>query len=75
MGLLSASGSLARASGPMFVGFVYREYGTYWAMGLPLLGLVIGLVLMLFAYKRLIPYMLRMRQQSGNAMDRDNDKL
>ena len=64
MGLLSASGSLAQASGPLFGGWVYREYGTYWAMGLPLLGLVIGLVLMLLAYKRLIPYMLRMRKQS-----------
>jgi len=75
MGLLSASGSLARVSGPLFVGWIYREYGTYWTMGLPLLGLVIGLVLMLFAYKRLIPYMLRVRQQNGGGMAGDNDNL
>ena len=75
MGLLSASGSLARVSGPLFVGWIYREYGTYWTMGLPLLGLVIGLVLMLFAYKRLIPYMLRVRQQNGGGMTGDNENL
>ena len=79
MGLLSASGSLARVSGPLFVGWIYREYGTYWTMGLPLLGLVIGLVLMLFAYKRLIPYIQRFGQQQavnqGVNQDIDNLKM
>ena len=56
MGLLSASGSLARVSGPVFVGWIYREYGTYLTMALSLIGLVIGFVLMLITYKRLVPF-------------------
>ena len=72
MGLLSGSGSLARVSGPLFVGWIYREYGTYWTMGLPLVGLVIGLILMIFAYKRLIPFMQRIAQQKENGIDLQN---
>ena len=75
MGLLSASGSLARVSGPLFVGWIYREYGTYWTMGLPLLGLVVGLVLMIFAYKRLIPYVQRISEQQTNSVSADNNRL
>ena len=75
MGLLSASGSLARVSGPLFVGWIYREYGTYWTMGLPLLGLVVGLVLMIFAYKRLIPYVQRISEQQTNSVSSDNNRL
>lgn len=72
MGLLSAAGSLARVSGPLFVGWIYREYGTYWTMLLPMFGLIIGLVLMLFAYKRLIPYVKRRAQQAVAGMDNRN---
>ena len=75
MGLLSASGSLARVSGPLFVGWIYREYGTYWTMGLPLLGLVVGLVLMIYAYKRLIPYVQRISEQQTNSVSADNNRL
>ena len=75
MGLLSASGSLARVSGPLFVGWIYREYGTYWTMGLPLLGLVVGLVLMIFAYKRLIPYVQRISERQTNSVSSDNNRL
>ena len=75
MGLLSASGSLARVSGPLFVGWIYREYGTYWTMGLPLLGLVVGLVLMIYAYKRLIPYVQRISEQQKNSVSADNNRL
>ena len=75
MGLLSASGSLARVSGPLFVGWIYREYGTYWTMGLPLLGLVVGLVLMIFAYKRLIPYVQRISEHQTNNVSSDNNRL
>ena len=72
MGLLSASGSLDRVSGPLFVGWIYREYGTYWTMGLPLIGLVIGLILMMFAYKRLVPFMRRYAQQEENGIGMGN---
>ena len=72
MGLLSGSGSLARVSGPVFVGWIYREYGTYWTMGLPLVGLVIGLILMLFAYKRLVPFMTRFAQPKQTGIDLQN---
>ena len=72
MGLLSASGSLARVSGPLFVGWIYREYGTYWTMVLPMFGLIIGLGLMIYAYKRLIPYVRRLAQQRVGGMDNRN---
>ena len=76
MGLLSASGSLARVSGPIFVGWIYREYGTYLTMGLSLIGLVIGFVLMLFTYKRLVPFkMSKYIQDNGSGIEmKDTDK-
>ena len=72
MGLLSAAGSLARVSGPLFVGWIYREYGTYWTMGLPLVGIVIGLILMLCYYKRLIPFMKRYATKEENGIGMRN---
>jgi hypothetical protein len=72
MGLLSASGSLARVSGPLFVGWIYREYGTYWTMVLPMFGLIIGLALMIYAYKSLIPYVQRLAKQRAGGMDNKN---
>ena len=72
MGLLSASGSLARVSGPLFVGWIYSTQGTYWTMVLPMFGLIIGLALMLYAYKRLIPYVRRLALQRAGGVDNRN---
>ena len=76
MGLLSASGSLARVSGPVFVGWIYREYGTYLTMGLSLIGLVLGFVLMLFTYKRLVPFdVSKYLQKEEQGIEMEDTKL
>ena len=61
MGLVSSSGSLARVAGPIFVSYIYQAFGTYLTMVLSLVGLIIGLVLLLAAYRRLVPFHMKRR--------------
>ena len=56
MGLISASGSLSRSIGPLMVGWIYNEYGTYWTFGFSLIATGVALILLLVSYRRLIPY-------------------
>ena len=55
MGGLTASGSLARVLGPIFVSYIYQYYGTYWTFGLETGSMVISALITLLAYKRLVP--------------------
>ena len=55
MGLLSAFGSLSRVLGPIFVSYIYTNYGTYLVMAAMSVSMVISLILTLIFYKRLIP--------------------
>ena len=55
MGLLSAFGSFSRILGPLFVSYIYTNFGTYWTMGSMAATLIVSLVVTLFAYNRLVP--------------------
>jgi hypothetical protein len=55
MGFLSAFGSLSRVLGPIFVSYIYTNFGTYPVMGFMVGSLVIALILTLTTYKRLVP--------------------
>ena len=55
MGLLSAFGSFSRILGPLFVSYIYTNFGTYWTMGSMAATLIISFVVTLLAYNRLVP--------------------
>jgi len=53
MGLLTASGSLARVAGSVVVSYVYEYFGTYPTIGIMIASLFMALCLTLLSYKRL----------------------
>uniref|UniRef100_A0A3B5KSN1 Major facilitator superfamily (MFS) profile domain-containing protein n=1 Tax=Xiphophorus couchianus TaxID=32473 RepID=A0A3B5KSN1_9TELE len=59
MGWLTASGSGARTLGPVFVSHVYTLLGPRWAFGLICGMVVLGVILLLSAYHRLIAFSVR----------------
>ena len=75
MGLLSAAGSLSRAIGPFVVGWLYTDYGTYWTIGWSFIFSGISLAILLFTYKRLIPYQYRNRQPNDDVLELEVTKL
>ena len=56
MGLLTTSGSLARVVGPVFVSFIYQEYGTWLLFGLVAASLGASFIITILAYRELVPY-------------------
>ena len=56
LGILTATGSAARAAGPFLVGWLYNDYGTYWTFGITFIWLGIAVILLIVGYKRLVPY-------------------
>ena len=56
MGLLTTSGSLARVIGPVFVSFIYQEYGTWLLFGIVAASLGLSFVITTFAYRQLVPF-------------------
>ena len=67
LGILTATGSAARAAGPFLVGWLYNDYGTYWTFGISFIWLGISVILLLVSYKRLVPY------QSNKEIDSISD--
>uniref|UniRef100_A0A3B3WZP4 Major facilitator superfamily (MFS) profile domain-containing protein n=1 Tax=Poecilia mexicana TaxID=48701 RepID=A0A3B3WZP4_9TELE len=59
MGWLTASGSGARTLGPVFVSHVYTLLGPRWAFSLICGMVVLGVILLLSSYHRLIAYSVR----------------
>jgi len=55
MGLLTASGSLARIMGPILVSYVYEEKGTYWLFGLCAASLLSTGCITSAAFRHLVP--------------------
>ena len=56
MGLLVFSGSLARVVGPVFVSYIYQEFGTWLLFGIVAASLGLSFLLTLLAYRQLVPY-------------------
>lgn len=54
MGLLTGSGCLSRVLGPVFVTYIYTEYGTIVTFGLTTVMMVVCLVWLLIFNKRLV---------------------
>lgn len=55
MGALTSISSLARVVGPIFVTYIYTEYGTIATSGTAVGLMVLVLVILLLIYKRLVP--------------------
>ncbi|XP_064212479.1 major facilitator superfamily domain-containing protein 8 [Tribolium castaneum] len=55
MGLMTGSGCLSRVMGPVFVTYIYEEFGTIWTFGLTTVMMVICLFWLLYFNKTLIP--------------------
>ena len=58
MGALTASGSLARVMGPIFVTYVYNAFGLYVTFGIIEILTIITLILNLVYYKKMVPFQL-----------------
>ena len=56
MGLLTTSGSLARVIGPIFVSFIYQEFGTWLLFGIVAASLGLSFVITTLAYRQLVPF-------------------
>ncbi|XP_060524429.1 major facilitator superfamily domain-containing protein 8 isoform X2 [Cylas formicarius] len=55
MGLMTGSGCLSRVMGPVFITYVYEEYGTIWTFGFTTVMMAVSLVWLLCFRKRLEP--------------------
>lgn len=55
MGLMTGSGCLSRVMGPVFVTYIYEEFGTIWTFGLTTVMMVLCLLWLLYFKKILIP--------------------
>lgn len=55
MGLMTGSGCLSRVLGPVFITYIYAEYGTILTFGLTLVMMAATMLWMLYFSKRLIP--------------------
>lgn len=56
MGALTSVSSLARVIGPIFVTYIYTEYGTIATSGTAVGLMVVVFVALLLIYKRLVPF-------------------
>ena len=75
MGLLSTAGSFSRAIGPLVIGWIYTDYGTYWTMGWGLIFSGIGVGLLFINYKRLVPFNNHNKQASDSNVEIEVTKL
>lgn len=55
MGLITGSGCLSRVMGPVFVTYIYEEFGTIWTFGLTTLMMAVWLLWLLYFSDKLIP--------------------
>lgn len=56
MGFLTAAGSLARMTGPVFATNVYAAYGPRWIFAPVAAGLLLTLIIALCVYRRIVPH-------------------
>jgi len=72
MGLLTASGSLARILGPIAVSYVYEIKGTYWTFGICCGTMVLAGIATTAAFKRLIPMEARITKRAEESAEKSH---
>lgn len=55
MGLMTGSGCMSRVMGPIFVTYIYTQFGTVWTFGLTTVMMIVSLLWLCFFAKRLMP--------------------
>ena len=75
LGILTATGSAARAAGPFLVGWLYNDYGTYWTFGITFIWLGLSVILLLVSYKRLVPYHSEENEDKSDKLEQEIKKL
>jgi ceroid-lipofuscinosis MFS transporter 7 len=63
MGLLTATGSLARILGPIFASYVYEKLGTYWLFSICVGSVAVAGLVTTAAYTRLVPIETRLARR------------
>lgn len=69
MGFMTGSGCLSRVMGPVFVTYIYEEYGTIWTFGLTTIMMAVCLVWLLCFQKYLIPTEIKTRNDEENGQE------
>lgn len=69
MGLLTGSGCFSRVLGPVFVTYIYTEYGTTVTFGLTTAMMFACLVWLLVFSKRLVPQEIVVNGNCGNGQE------
>lgn len=69
MGLLTGSGCLSRVMGPVFVTYIYTEYGTIVTFGLTTVMMLACLLWLLVFNKRLIPQEILVNKSMENGQE------
>lgn len=68
MGFMTGSGCLSRVMGPVFVTYIYTEYGTNWTFGLTTVMMILIMLWLLIFNKRLEPKMHTKSEEDGSEM-------
>ncbi|KAJ8967435.1 hypothetical protein NQ314_002883 [Rhamnusium bicolor] len=68
MGFMTGSGCLSRVMGPVFVTYIYEEYGTIWTFGLTTVMMATCLVWLLCFQKYLNPVEIKMNNEEGQEL-------
>lgn len=68
MGWLTASGSLARTVGPIFVSQVYNAYGPRVTFGSMIIIVFLAILMLLAVFKRLTPFTFTAMISKGSKM-------
>lgn len=69
MGFMTGSGCLSRVMGPVFVTYIYEEYGTIWTFGLTTVMMAVCLVWLLCFQKYLNPTELKARGEDEKGQE------
>ncbi|KAJ8943334.1 hypothetical protein NQ318_000549 [Aromia moschata] len=69
MGFMTGSGCLSRVMGPVFVTYIYEEYGTIWTFGLTTFMMAACLVWLLCFQRYLNPVEPKMNNEEGQELE------
>ncbi|MPC35351.1 Major facilitator superfamily domain-containing protein 8 [Portunus trituberculatus] len=69
MGVLTGIGSLGRILGPIFVSYIYTNFGTYWCFGTLSVCMLVAFFVETVIYRRLVPMKVPVPKKTQHAYD------
>lgn len=70
--MLTGSGCLSRVLGPVFVTYIYTEFGTVWTFGMTTIMMAVSMVWLLLFEKRLLTDDQNRTEDPGTELDEVN---